>query len=98
MELAEVFLVPDGSGAKNGRASHDAHLSDDETVAKMGHPDFCGEVWLYEQSPSHPSQKREGWGTRLMLEFVLSYRPRRLLAHNRDTRSCYGYEHAGSGE
>jgi hypothetical protein len=23
---------------KNGRASHDAHLSDDETVAKMGHP------------------------------------------------------------
>jgi DNA mismatch repair protein MutS len=25
-------------GKENGRASHDAHLSDDETVAKMGHP------------------------------------------------------------
>nr|WP_218623878.1 DNA mismatch repair protein MutS [Granulicella sp. dw_53] len=27
-----------GLGKENGRASHDAHLSDDKTVAKMGHP------------------------------------------------------------
>ena len=26
---------------ESGRASHDAHLSDDETVAKMGHPVLC---------------------------------------------------------
>jgi DNA mismatch repair protein MutS len=27
-----------GLGRESGRASHDAHLSDDKTVAKMGHP------------------------------------------------------------
>jgi DNA mismatch repair protein MutS len=27
-----------GLGGESGRASHDAHLSDDKTVAKMGHP------------------------------------------------------------
>jgi hypothetical protein len=26
---------------RNGRASHDGHLSDEEVVAKMEHPDFC---------------------------------------------------------
>jgi DNA mismatch repair protein MutS len=30
-----------GLGRENGRASHDAHLSDDKTVAKMGHPVFA---------------------------------------------------------
>ena len=29
-----------GCGKENGRASRDAHLSDHETVAKMGHPDL----------------------------------------------------------
>jgi hypothetical protein len=29
---------------KSGRASHDAHLNDDKTVAKMGHPS----LWLFD--------------------------------------------------
>jgi hypothetical protein len=29
-----------GDGEESGRASHDAHLNDDETVVKMGHPDL----------------------------------------------------------
>jgi len=31
---------PSGWGEESGRAAHDAHLSDDEAVAKMGHPAF----------------------------------------------------------
>ena len=35
-------------GWESGRAAHDAHLSDDKAVAKMGHPDLgrdlCVEV------------------------------------------------------
>jgi hypothetical protein len=30
-----------GDGRERSRSSRDTHLSDDETVAKMGHPD-CG--------------------------------------------------------
>ena len=30
-----------GEVDESGRALHDAHLSDDETVAKMGHPALC---------------------------------------------------------
>src|ERR1700743_2294725 len=31
---------------KDGHALHDAHLGDDETVAKMGHPHLCcGQVY-----------------------------------------------------
>ena len=29
-----------GMGKESGRAAHDAHLSDDEAVAKMGHPNL----------------------------------------------------------
>jgi hypothetical protein len=29
-----------GCGEESGRAAHDAHLNDDETVVKMGHPDL----------------------------------------------------------
>ena len=31
---------------KSGRALRDAHLSDDETVAKMGHPRLRFPVWI----------------------------------------------------
>jgi hypothetical protein len=41
-----------GGAKENGRASHDAHLSDDETVAKMGHP----ALWRF----THISESRCG--------------------------------------
>jgi hypothetical protein len=60
---------------KDGRASHDAHLSDDEVVAKIGHPD----LWrCCCASTVHPTlcQRREGWG---YPSFCGSMRNRRLL-------------------
>ena len=43
-----------GESRKCGRASHDAHLSDDEAVAKMGYPVW----WLF-----YPCLRIETWGT-----------------------------------
>jgi len=54
-QVFEFILGPDESGS---RIRANAHLSDDKTVAKMGHPVVAG-----RRSTSHPLL-RKGWGTR----------------------------------
>jgi hypothetical protein len=41
---------------ENGRASHDAHLSDDEAVAKMGHPRLWWTLGFGGASPTHDDE------------------------------------------
>jgi hypothetical protein len=47
---------PGGLGwvEEGGRAPHDAHLSDDEAVAKMGHP----VLWWAEENGQRQEQKQ----------------------------------------
>jgi DNA mismatch repair protein MutS len=47
-----------GLGKESGRASHDAHLSDDKTVAKMGHPAY-GDRFLKAADSIHPTLRGE---------------------------------------
>ena len=45
--FSAIWLVNMGLGRESGRASHDAHLSDDKAVAKMGHPvSWWSERWV----------------------------------------------------
>ena len=43
-----------GGVEESGRAAHDAHLSDDEAVAKMGHPDVAAVTLIVSKSRQYP--------------------------------------------